>query len=312
VRRAIIGPEENPVLSYRHAFHAGNHADVLKHVVLAACLEYLGRKPTPYLYVDTHAGPGSYRLEAGYAARNREWVDGVARLGAAASAAGGAAPPAAVAGYLAAVAAFRARRGADAYPGSPAIALDRLRPADAARLFELHPTDFPLLAVFAAGDGRCVVRREDGLVALPLLLPPPSRRGLILVDPSYEVKTEYASVVEAVAAGLRRFATGVYLVWYPLLAREEARALPGRLLALAPGTVARIELSVAAPSADGFGMPGSGLVAFNPPWTLRAELEAVLPYLARTLGAGGEAGWRLDWREKAHPDATAPDAPGTN
>jgi 23S rRNA (adenine2030-N6)-methyltransferase len=292
------------VLSYRHAYHAGNHADVLKHLVLASCLEYLGRKETPYRYVDTHAGAGGYDLSSGYGAEHEEWRNGTERLRAfVADSRSGQAPPA-VRRYLELVDAFRSFEGGDAYPGSPAIAATFLRQDDRATLFELHPVDHATLEERFAGDDRIQVRKADGLAGLRSLLPPPSRRALVLIDPSYEVKDEYGLVVETVADALRRFATGVYVIWYPILEREEAQSLPDRLFALETLRRCKVELRVKLPREDGRGMCGSGVIILNPPWTLREVLEESLPYLERALG--DETSRReFIWEEKTGPeDAT--------
>lgn len=270
------------MLSYRHGFHAGNHADAIKHIALVECIARLIEKDKPLSYVDTHAGAGSYRLDAGYAAQNREWEGGISRLRAAPD------PPRAVASYLAAV-------GSDpaAYPGSPLIAARLLRPVDRLTLFELHPSDAePLSALFAA-DGRATVARADGLKGLRSTLPPPSRRGLVLVDPSYELASDYDAVPAALADALRRFATGVYIVWYPLLERPEAQGLPARLASIAPRSLdARLRVRSSLPGE--WGMAGSGVFVANPPWKLREALEEALPFLAAALGEDGGAGWSVE------------------
>jgi len=275
------------MLSYRHAFHAGNHADVLKHLVLCRWLEYLQRKETPFLYIDTHGGAGSYALNEGYAMANREWQAGIHRLRVDA----GATVPQAVSFYL------RTSAAVDGYPGSPELARRLLRAQDRAVVFELHPADYDLLNAALAADHRFSVRRQDGPAALKGLLPPPSRRALTLIDPSYEVKDDYRAIPAAVEAALKRFPGGGYLVWYPLLGREDAQTLPERLLGLYGGTRCRADLRIAAPSDQERGLYGSGLVMFNPPWTLQAELAEALPWLAQRLGTA-EAGWTLDWQEK--------------
>ncbi len=227
------------MLSYRHAFHAGNHADALKHLALTYCLSYMNGKDTPYLYVDTHAGAGAYDLGSGYADRNREWEGGYALLSSGTAgmepAGAGETPraerlPAALAAYLAAVEAFRrAEALPNAYPGSPALAAAIMRKADRAALFELHPADHALLAERFAADRRVRVLKENGFSSLKALLPPPSRRALVLMDPSYELGGDYASVRAALAEALKRFAGCVVLIWYPVLDRAEARELPAML-----------------------------------------------------------------------------------
>ena len=296
------------MLSYRHAFHAGNHADVLKHLTLCSCLEHLKKKATPFLYADTHAGAGLYRLDRGYAAETREWESGVARLNQAEAAATPAAMPAAVRAYLDVLAGAHGGTGsergespADAppaeYPGSPELARRLLRPQDRGALWELHPTDAELLKERFSVDRRFRVFAADGIAGLRSVLPPPSRRGLVLTDPSYEVKDDYERVPAMLSDALRRFATGVYIVWYPLLGREDAMALPGRLMSLYRGTRCTAELRVLKSTGSERGLYGSGLAVFNPPWTLRADLEASLPYLAELLG-GPDGTWMLNWEEK--------------
>jgi 23S rRNA (adenine2030-N6)-methyltransferase len=290
------------VLSYRHAFHAGNAADVLKHGILTFCLDYMGQKETPYLCIDTHAGAGQYRLTEGYAAFNREWEGGIGRLWAAASL-----PP-----LLSRYAALTRSPPEGAYPGSPAIIRRLLRPQDRGVCFELHPADFASLGETLEGDSRFRLFREDGLGGLKALLPPPSRRGCVFIDPSYEVKDDYTRLPEALGEGLRRFPGGLYILWYPLLGREHpamagaggarVRELPETLRSrfrAAPvqrlcRRLCRVELRTAGAGARG--MYGSGLVIANPPWTLKAALEEAMPELARILGGEG-ASWDMDWEE---------------
>jgi len=276
------------VLSYRHGFHAGNHADVLKHIVLMDCIRKLAKKDAPLLYVDTHAGAGSYLLREGYAAMNEEWASGIEKLsGYAGSSNSTSIKPEAVAAYLALV-----RGCAPAYPGSPLLASALLRRQDHLALFELHPSDFEPLSALFAGDKRVQVRNADGFAGLRGLLPPISRRALVFIDPSYELASDYDSVVKAVAGALRRFANGVYMVWYPLLEREEARELPARLVGLAEKSL-NVQLRVRSSLPGERGMSGSGLVVLNPPWQLGETLAGLLPWLARVLGEDQGAGWTM-------------------
>ncbi len=280
---------DRSMLSYRHAFHAGNHADVLKHVVLMECLRLLGRKEKGFLVADTHAGAGDYALEEGYAAQNREWESGVARLRNSDPA------PGAVASYLKLVSAY-GDGNAGRYPGSPAIAAALLREQDRAVFCELHPTDHAALEERFAGNRAVRVRKTDGFAELKALLPPPTRRGLVFIDPSYELASDYALLVDALKDSLRRFADGVYVVWYPLLEREEARKLPERLGALGAAATLNAALRVRASAPGERGMSGSGVFVVNPPWKLKETLEETLPFLARTLAADAGAGWKLDAR----------------
>ena len=279
------------MLSYRHAFHAGNHADVLKHCVLLALLDHLVRKDKPLTLVDTHAAAGRYALGSAHADKTGEWRDGVARVFARDS---DKLPPL-LARYRHAVSTFN--RGGDLrfYPGSPALLHGALRADDRLRLFELHPTAFGFLEkAFAGADRRVVLAREDGLRGLRALLPPPSRRALVMIDPAYERRDEYAAVVDALRDGLRRFAGGCFMVWYPRLQKPESKLIAGQLLALAPTSWLHVWLDVARPAPDGFGMHGSGLVVFNPPWTLPKDLAETMPVLVDCLGQDGHARHGLD------------------
>ena len=215
------------MLSYRHSFHAGNHADVLKHLVLVQLIDYLKHKDKPFWVVDTHAGAGLYALDAGHATQLSEHEGGIARLWARADL------PPAVAAYVEAVRPLNPKGTLTAYPGSPWIAFQRLRADDRLRLFELHSTDVATLADNFREAGRQVmVTHGDGLAGLKALLPPPPRRALTLIDPSYEVAGDYRGVVKTLAEALARFPTGTYAVWYPILAKPEARSLQEKLRAL--------------------------------------------------------------------------------
>ena len=280
------------MLSYRHGFHAGNHADVLKHVVLVQVLKHLLRKDKPVWVIDTHAGAGAYSLEAGYAARNAEFANGVGRLWQRHDL------PAPVREYLQQVRAMNPDGVLRHYPGSPQIALQMMRPNDRLRCFELHTTESRVLQEHFRDAGRRVaVVAGDGFAGLKSVLPPPSRRGLVLIDPSYEVKEHYRDLRTALRDALERFATGTYAVWYPLLQRREAEHLPAELQRLAPGDWLRVSLTVAAPATDGFGMHGSGMFVLNPPWNLEATLREAMPALVAALGQDGDAAFDLAFRQ---------------
>lgn len=266
------------MLSYRHAFHAGNHADVLKHLVLVAIGRHLATKPAPFWIIDTHAGAGRYALESDHAQKLGEWRDGIGRLWDCADL-----PPAAV-DYLEQVKSLNPDGRLRHYPGSPWIARCLLREGDRLRLFEMHSTDTRLLQECFAGAGRqVVVTAGDGFAGLKGILPPPPRRALVLIDPSYETRGDYTAVVHSLQDALKRFATGTYAVWYPLLAKPEARQLPERLKNLGAASWLDVTLSVRAPARDGFGMHGSGMFVINPPWTLEKTLNETLPTLAALL-----------------------------
>jgi 23S rRNA (adenine2030-N6)-methyltransferase len=277
------------MLAYRHAFHAGNHADVLKHLVLVQVLQHMNHKDKPYWVIDTHAGAGAYALHDPAAQKNAEYADGIGRLWGRGDA------PRAVADYLALVRAFNPGGQLLAYPGSPAIAQRLVRAQDRLWLFELHPTDYRLLdATFGAQPG-VQVRCADGFVALKSLLPPPGRRAVVLLDPSYELKTDYAALRHALTDALRRFATGTYVVWYPVLQRRESHLLPQQLRRIAAqADWLDVRLQVRAPAADGFGLLGSGVFVIHPPWTLHATLRGLLPWLTGALGQFGGAHFALE------------------
>jgi 23S rRNA (adenine2030-N6)-methyltransferase len=293
-------------VNYRHAFHAGNHADVLKHLMLAAILRHLTQKDTPLMVVDTHAGAGLYRLDGEYAGTSGESADGILKLASAVSAVKDVAP--AIADYLALVAEFNKPGQWKVYPGSPFVVHRFLREEarDKLKLFEMHPTDSKSLAANVAQleAGRQVaVARQDGFEGLKAFLPPPSRRALVLIDPSYEIKSDYAKVTAAVTDSLKRFATGVYAVWYPIIPRPEAHDLPRRLKTIAnnagkPWLHATLSIGhEAAKPGDvkhGHGLTASGMFVVNPPHTLKAALQQALPQLVDVLGRGKGAGHTLE------------------
>lgn len=277
------------MLSYRHAFHAGNHADVLKHFVLHQLLEYLNQKDKPYWFIDTHAGAGLYALDQGFAAKSAEYLSGIARLQ------GRTDVPAAVADYVALLSGFNSEQNQHLYPGSPMIAARLVRPDDRLRLFELHPSDHKILQENFSDAGRRVkIEASDGFAGLKALLPPPPRRALVLIDPPYEEKQDYQRVPTALADALKRFETGMYAVWYPMLQRHESREFPEKLKRLPAKGWLHVSLAVSHPSADGFGMYGSGMFILNPPWTLHSRLAETMPWLTRALAQDDGAGFVLE------------------
>jgi len=278
------------VLSYRHAFHAGNHADVLKHVVLTETLRYLARKDSALWYIDTHAGVGQYALNPHPPAGQAEWLNGIARLWQDSDV------PVALQPYLSLVRALNPDGRLRLYPGSPRLAVDLLRPGDKAWLFELLEKDFFALRDNLGGRTQVHCTAADGFAALKGLLPPAPRRGLICIDPSYELQSDYARVLDTLADALQRFESGCYLVWYPIVQRIEALELPARLLALGPKRWLRAELLVRAAPPGGYGLYGSGVFVINPPWTLSGTLQGLLPWLARKLALDEHAAQRLEFQ----------------
>jgi 23S rRNA (adenine2030-N6)-methyltransferase len=341
------------MFSYRHAFHAGNHADVLKHTTLIALMKYLTQKDTALTVIDTHAGAGLYRLDGDYTETSGEAKDGVFRLLSASNQ-----PPADVKPALAAIKKIVTEtttsvtepsktgtagrktaakspfawapalqdyidllRGLNSqfaesgdpahlkiYPGSPFIEQQFLSGRDKLKLFELHPTDFKSLSgnIEQLGVGRQVaVSRDDGFEALKTFLPPPARRAMVFCDPSYEMKTDYARVSACMADAVKRFATGTYVVWYPIIPRPEAHDLPRKLKTLAVkssrswlNATLTVKSSKLTTDTEGEvirpGLPASGMFIINPPHTLKAELQAALPQMVALLGQDRNAAFGLE------------------
>ena len=277
------------MLSYRHAFHAGNHADVLKHLILLQIAEYLGEKPAPFWIIDTHAGAGRYALESAHASKLAEFKDGIGRLWEAKGL-----PPAAK-DYVDMVRQLNPDGQLRHYPGSPWLARQMLRDGDRLRLYEMHTTDAKLLHECFQGSGREVAITDgDGFTGLKAILPPPPRRALVLIDPSYETKGDYTAVVKALQEALKRFPTGTYALWYPMLSKLESRQLPDKLKRLGCANWLHATLEVKAPAKDGFGMNGSGMFVINPPWTLEKKLHETLPKLTELLAQGAGAKYTLE------------------
>ncbi len=272
-------------MNYRHAFHAGNFADVLKHWALLHVLDHLRKKPTPFFVLDTHAGAGRYDLASAEARRTGEAAGGIVKLLAAPSL------PPALGPYLDLVRRFAAREGV--YPGSPKIVRARLRVGDRLLAMELHPEDERLLKRAFAGDPLVEVRRADGFAAMKAVLPPAERRGLVLVDPAFEAKGEFRRLAAALGHGVRRWATGSYLVWYPIKDRDSANAFLAEARTLRMPKTLRAELRVAPESAPG--LAACGLLAVNPPHTMEAALGAILPCLVERLGQDDAGAFTLDW-----------------
>lgn len=278
-------------MNYRHHFHAGNHADVLKHVLLVRLLRALQRKEAGLLYLETHAGRGAYALDAAASgdslARRPEHPDGIGRLWPRTD------PPEAVADYLALVRAFDGGAGAAPrrYPGSPRLARLLARPQDRLALCERHPEEFEALRAEFAGEPRVSLHLRDGYEAPAAFLPPPERRALVLVDPPFEDEAEWDSVGAALEEGLRRFPSGVYAVWHPLTERAAPEFFLGRLRTLAAPALG-VELDV---GGDGPGLRGSGLIVLNPPWRIEDEVGPAVDFLAAALGREGRGRGAVRW-----------------
>ena len=292
----------DPMFSYRHAFHAGNHADVLKHTMLIAMLKHLAGKDAALAVIDTHAGAGLYRLDGDYAETSGEAGHGIVRL----QGIKGLAPV--LQDYVDAVAGFNAKGGLKVYPGSPFLAQQLLQGRDKLKLFELHPTDARALAgnIAQLEAGRQVaVLQEDGFEGLKKFLPPPSRRAMVLCDPSYEIKSDYPKVAAMMGDVLKRFPTGTYAVWYPLIPRPEAHDLPKKLKTLANkagkswlNATLTVKSSKITTDASGAtkrpGLPASGMFVVNPPYTLKAAMALALPQMVEHLGQDRNASFELE------------------
>ena len=276
------------MLSYRHSFHAGNHADVLKHTVQSLIIESLKEKEKPFLYLDTHAGAGRYQLASEHAERTGEYLEGIARIWQQDDL------PEELTPYITVLKHFNRSGTLRYYPGSPLIARQLLREQDTLQLTELHPSDYPLLRSEFQKDERATVARGDGYQQLKSKLPPPSRRGLILIDPPYEMKTDYQAVVQGISEGYKRFATGTYALWYPVVMRAHITRMLKELEATGIRRILQIELAVR-PDSDQRGMTASGMIVVNPPWKLEQQMQNVLPWLHSKLVPAGTGHTLVNW-----------------
>jgi 23S rRNA (adenine2030-N6)-methyltransferase len=274
------------MLSYRHAFHAGNFADVLKHWVLIEILEHLKKKEKPFCFIDTHAGPGEYALTGEFALKNREFDNGIGKLWQRGDL------PLSVRTYVDAVRNFNGSGLLKRYPGSPSIAGRLLRRNDRLYLYELHATEIKQLIALFASDRRAKVFHADGLRDSLGALPPAQHRALVLIDPSYEIKTDYQQVAETLRKMHMRFATGTYALWYPVIERSRNRCLERTIESSGIKNVQLFELGIRADS-HGRGMTASGMIVVNPPWTLRDTMKQCLPWLAEVLAENDEGHYRI-------------------
>ncbi|RFB78813.1 23S rRNA (adenine(2030)-N(6))-methyltransferase RlmJ [Methylovirgula sp. 4M-Z18] len=278
-------------MNYRHAFHAGNFADVFKHALLARIVSYLIKKDAPIFYLDTHAGIGLYDLSGEEATRTGEWRDGIARL----ATPGPEAINALLQPYLDAVGPLDTDGMPALYPGSPALVQALLRPQDRATLCDLHPVDAKLLAESIGRDKRMKVIEIDGYTALNAYVPPKERRGLVLIDPPFEEPNEFTRLVEAVTHAHRKWATGVYALWYPLKDMEQTGKFARKLAATGVRKILQLEIEIAPPQRDASALYGTGMMVINPPYQLEAEANVLLPWLAKRLARDNHHQARVDW-----------------
>lgn len=265
------------MLSYRHAFHAGNFADVLKHSVLTLVLEYMTRKDKGFYYIDSHSGAGMYSLEDEYAQKTGEFKDGIAKL------INNIDLPESLEPYIELVKSLNCHNDLSLYPGSPSVAKYFDRRQDSAHLFELHPTDISLLTEYCHRWNKCHVKQSDGYQGILGLVPPPSRRGVVLIDPPYELKEDYPKAVKTIIKAYKKFATGTYILWYPVVKRELINKMQSTFTDSEVKNVLQVEYRQSTDT-DEYGMTGTGLFVVNPPWQLKTQLEEILPYMKGKLG----------------------------
>ncbi len=282
-------------MNYRHAYHAGNFADVVKHVVLARILDYLKRKEQAFRVIDTHAGIGLYDLAGVEAGKTGERAGGIDRvMKAVAEGRVGPQALALLAPYLDAVRAANPKGGLRHYPGSPLLTRHLLRKQDRLSAIELHPQDATKLAKLFAGDFQVRVTELDGWLALGAHLPPKEKRGLVLVDPPFEVEGDFDRMVDGLAKAHKRFPGGTFALWYPVKDRRETARFVRRLHETGIAKILRIELSIRPPSPEPR-LDGTGMIVVNPPFTLESEMRTLLPELALLLGEDGRGDFALDW-----------------
>lgn len=268
------------MLSYRHSYHAGNHADVLKHCVLSLCIDALKEKDKAFLYLDTHSGSGRYLLGSEHSLKTGEYLTGIAPLWQQQQ------QPELLNSYFLALKYYNRTENLKYYPGSPLIAKQLLREHDKLNLTELHSTDYQLLRQEFIKDKRARVLKEDGFLQLKSKLPPDSRRGLILIDPSYEIKDDYLKIPKALAEGYKRFSTGTYLLWYPVVSRTQTQRMINAITQTGIRRILQVELAVK-PDNTQKGMTASGMIVVNPPWQLKQQMQTLQPWLQPLLDPQG-------------------------
>lgn len=275
------------MLSYRHSFHAGNHADVLKHIVQSLILNSLQQKEKPFVYHDTHSGVGRYDLTHEWSEKTGEYKQGIARVWQQENI------PAELDSYLDAIHQLNQGETLRYYPGSPRVARAHLREQDRMVLTELHPSDYPLLEQEFHRDRQVSIYKEDGFARLKASLPPQERRGLVLIDPPYELAKEYRDVVRAIAQSYKRWATGIYAIWYPVVNRCDIDDMVEGLQGLGIRKILQIELGVS-PDTNERGMTASGMIVVNPPWTLESQMQTILPFLKQAI-APATGHYKVEW-----------------
>ncbi|EEX95551.1 putative DNA (exogenous) processing protein [Vibrio orientalis CIP 102891 = ATCC 33934] len=275
------------MLSYRHSFHAGNHADVVKHIVQSLILDALKQKDKPFVYHDTHSGVGRYDLTHEWSEKTGEYKQGIARIWEQTDI------PQDIQSYLESIKTLNNGDALRYYPGSPRVARAQLRPQDRMVLTELHPADHPLLEQEFHRDRQVSIYKEDGFKRLKASLPPQERRGLVLIDPPYELAKEYRDVVAAIAQSHKRWATGIYAIWYPVVNRCDIEDMIEGLEGLGIRKILQIELGVS-PDTNERGMTASGMIVINPPWKLESQMKEILPFLQEAI-APATGHFKVEW-----------------
>lgn len=276
------------MLSYRHIYHAGNHADILKHLIVSQICRHFIKKDAPFFYLDTHAGIGQYSLSSEQAQKNKEFKTGIERLLNEENL------PESLNALLDIVREMNPKDSLETYPGSPKIVDYYVRQKDKLHLCELHPNDFPTLAALFPNKRRANVVKGDGFAAVKAMLPPPQKRGFVLMDPPYEVKKDYQYVVQALEDGCQRFPQGTYAIWYPVLNRQQANDLIKSIKATNIRNVLLVELCIRNTEQER-GMAGSGMIIVNPPWTLEKEANDFLPMLSQLLAEDRSPSHQVTW-----------------
>ncbi|MDB4837158.1 23S rRNA (adenine(2030)-N(6))-methyltransferase RlmJ [Marinomonas sp.] len=276
------------MLSYRHIYHAGNHADILKHLIVSQICRHFVKKEAPFFYLDTHAGIGQYELDSAQAQKNKEFQSGIVKLLAEKEL------PESIGQLLDIVRDMNTSDQLEVYPGSPKIVDYYVRQKDKLHLCELHPNDHPILAALFPNKRKANVVKDNGFAAVKAMLPPPQKRGFVLMDPPYEVKKDYQYVVQALQEGTQRFPQGTYAIWYPVLNRNQADNLLKSVKSTDIRNVLLLELCIRDTEKER-GMAGSGMIIVNPPWTLEKEAKEFLPVLQRLLAEDSAAGHQIKW-----------------
>ncbi len=275
------------MLSYRHSFHAGNFADVLKHLVQVLIIEALQQKPTPFVYHDTHAAAGRYNLRDKTSEKTGEYKDGIAKVWLRDDI------PEVMETYIDIIQSLNPDGQLNYYPGSPLVAKSMIGKTQRMELTDLHPTDLALLEQEFAGDRKVRIQKLDGYKGINAMLPPPQRRALVLIDPPYELKTEHDDAIKGIVAAHKRFSTGIYALWYPVVSRPQVTKFCEKFTKQGIRNILRVELNVKQDTSE-YGMTGTGMIIINPPWKLEKQLREVMPFLVKHLGQDSKANFKIE------------------